>query len=136
MARTSVRSFLLAIALVALAAPSAAQSTGTIQGTVTDQQSAMVPGVTVVVRNQATGTERSLVTDASGEYLAAALPPGHYVVAASLTGFQDQRRDVDLEVARTAVVNIRMSLSGVSETISVIGSTPIVETSTISVGQV
>ena len=72
-----VRAMVLAIVAVLAATPSASaqQQTGEIFGKVTDQQSAMVPGVTVVVRNQATGTERSLVTDASGEYLAAAFLP-------------------------------------------------------------
>src|SRR5437773_10908380 len=136
MAAKSARSIVLVIALAAMALPAWAQSTATLQGTVTDQQGAVVPGATIVVRNLTTGVERSLVTDAAGEYLAASMAPGHYRIEVHLSGFQDQTREVDLEVARTVVVNIRLSLSGVAESISVVGSTPLVDTSTVSVGQV
>src|SRR5437764_1150522 len=136
MAATSARSIAFVIALVAMALPTWAQSTATLQGTVTDQQGAVVPGATIVVRNQATGVERSLVTDAAGEYLAASMAPGHYRIEAHLSGFQDQTREVDLEVARTVAVNMQLGLSGVAESVSVTGSTPIVETATVSVGQV
>src|SRR5881392_281576 len=122
MAATSARSivFVIAfvIALVAMALPTWAQSTATLQGTVTDQQGAVVPGATIVVRNQATGVERSLVTDAAGEYLAASMAPGHYRIEVHLSGFQGQTREVDLEVARTVVVNMRLGLSGVAESVS------------------
>ncbi len=136
MAPQSARSILFALVLAAMARPASAQSTATLQGNVTDQQGAVIPGATVVVRHQATGVERSLVTDAAGEYLAASLAPGRYRIEAHLSGFQDQTREVDLDVARTVVVNLRLSLRGVAESISVIASTPIVETSTVSVGQV
>jgi len=61
-------------------------------------------------------------------------PP--YRIEARLSGFQDQAREIDLEVARTVVVNLRLSVSAVAESVSVVGATPIVETSTVSVGQV
>src|SRR6185295_11771312 len=136
MAAHSARSVLFAIALTMMALPALAQSTATLQGNVTDQQGAVLPGATVVVRNQATGVERSLVTDAAGEYLAPSLAPGRYRIEVHLTGFQDQAREVDLEVARTVVVSLRMSLGGLAESVNVMASTPIVETSTVSVGQV
>src|SRR5438093_28881 len=136
MAAKSARSIVLVIALAAMALPAWAQSTATLQGTVTDQQGAVVPGATIVVRNLATGVERSLVTDAAGEYLAASMAPGHYRIEVHLSGFQDQTREVDLEVARTVVVNMRLGLSGVAESVSVTASTPIVETGTVSVGQI
>ena len=78
MAAHSARSLLLAIALTVMAIPARAQSTATLQGNVTDQQGAVLPGATVVIRHQATGIERSLVTDAAGEYLAPSLAPGRF----------------------------------------------------------
>src|SRR5262249_25466987 len=82
--------------LAAFAAPAAAQSTATLQGTLTDTQNAVMPGVSITVRNVATGLERSAVTDSAGEYVAASLAPGHYEVVAHLEGFQDQKREIDL----------------------------------------
>ena len=70
-----VRLFALIAAIILLATPLYAQSTATIQGTVLDTQNAAVPGATVLVRNTATGVERMLVTDATGNFVAASLPP-------------------------------------------------------------
>jgi hypothetical protein len=123
-------------AVLAIATPVRAQSTGAIQGNITDAQGAVVPGTMVTVRNVATGGERSLVTDAAGDYQAPALAPGRYRVEAHLVGFQDQVRDVDVEVAGTAVVNIRLTVGGLAEAVSVTSSTPVIEVATTSVGQV
>ena len=79
-----------------MAGPAHAQSTGTLQGSVTDSQSAVMPGVSITVRNTATGLERATVTDAAGQYVAASLAPGHYAVTAHIEGFQDQTREADL----------------------------------------
>src|SRR5216683_7567229 len=126
----------MVFALIAMAPPLWAQSSGAIQGNITDAQGAVVPGATVIVRNQATGIERSLVSDAAGDYLAPSLAPGRYRIDAHLSGFQDQTRDVDVDVARTVVVNIRLTVGGVAEEVSVTGSTPVIDTATTSVGQV
>src|SRR5262249_7969149 len=81
---------------VLVAAPAWAQSTATLQGTVTDAQSAVMPGVTVTIKNAATGLERTAVTDGAGQYVAASLPPGHYAVVGHLDGFKDQNGETDL----------------------------------------
>ena len=113
-----------------------AQSTSTIQGTVTDTQGAVVPGVTVVVRNQATGLERTLQTDGAGQYQAAALPPGTYRIETHLQGFLDTAQEVELEVARTVITNFRLAVGTVAEQVTVSASSPVIETATTSVGQV
>src|SRR2546429_2539311 len=118
------------------AASSAAQATATLQGTITDTQSAVMPGVSVAVRNQATGIERTAVTDAAGQYVAASLPPGHYEILAHLEGFQDQKREVDLGVAQTVVVNLRLGVGVLAENVTVTGVSPLIDTATVSVGQV
>ena len=51
-------------AAIAMATPAWAQSTGAIQGNITDAQGSVVPGTTVTVRSIATGVERSVVSDA------------------------------------------------------------------------
>ena len=49
-----------------------------------------MPGVSITVHNTATNQDRSVVTDAAGAYVTAALAPGHYEVTAHIDGFQDQ----------------------------------------------
>ena len=129
---------LLVLTVLVLGAAGAAwaQSTGTLRGTITDAQGAVIPGVSIVIRNQATGVERTMVSDSSGAYVAASLPPGPYRVEAQLQGFQTQSKDVDVDVAQTVVVDMKLGVAGVAEQVNVTGSTPVIDTATSSVGQV
>jgi carboxypeptidase family protein/TonB-dependent receptor-like protein len=133
---TVVRLFALIAAIILLATPLYAQSTATIQGTVLDTQNAAVPGATVVVRNTATGVERMLVTDATGNFVAASLPPGPYQVEISLQGFQTQMRNVTLQVSQTRALDIQLGVAAVAEQVSVTAEAPVIDTATVSVGTV
>src|SRR5262249_18067948 len=125
----------LALIFTALVGRATAQSTATLQGSVTDSQSAVMPGVSVTVKNQATGVERATVTDAAGAYVAASLAPGHYAVVAHLEGFQDQTREVDLAPAQTVALNFKLGVAAIAENVTVSGAAPLIDTATISVGQ-
>ncbi|MBW8863112.1 MAG: carboxypeptidase regulatory-like domain-containing protein, partial [Acidobacteria bacterium] len=120
--------------LLLAAAPARAQSTATLQGTVTDAQSAVMPGVTISIKNTATGLERTTVSDNAGQYVAPALAPGHYAVVAHLEGFKDQTSEIDLGPAQTAELNMRLGLGTIAENVTVTGSSPLIDTATVSVG--
>ena len=62
-------------------------TTGVIEGRVTDESGAVLPGATVVLTNVDTNQERTLTTDDSGRYRGVLLPLGAYRVAVSLQGF-------------------------------------------------
>src|SRR5690242_19032436 len=109
------------------AAPAWAQSTGTVQGTVTDTQNAIVPGVSITIKNVATGVERTTATDAAGQYVAASLQPGNYEILAHLDGFQDQKRQVVVEVAQTVVVNVKLGVGTLVENVTVSGAAPLID---------
>jgi len=113
-----------------------AQSTATVQGTITDSQNEILPGVSVTIRNTETGVERSVVTDAAGQYVAPSLAPGHYSLLVHLQGFGDQTLEAQLEVAQVAVVNAKLGVAAVQENVTVTGAAPVIETATVSVGQV
>src|SRR4029077_12497930 len=132
----SRRLALLALLMLIVAAPAWAQSTATLQGTVTDAQNAVVPGVSITIRNTATNQERVVVTDDAGQYVAAALPPGHFEVTAHLDGFQDQKREFDLGPAQTIGLNLKLSVGTLAENVTVTGASPLIDTATVSVGQV
>src|SRR5206468_12959959 len=117
-----------ALLTLAMAAPLWAQSTASLQGTVTDAQGAVVPGASVTASNMATGVQRSTITDTVGFYQMAALPVGTYQVEARLTGFQPRvLKGVALEVARTAVVNVQVSVSAVTEVVAVTAEAPAID---------
>jgi len=125
----------LAVAgLVWSAAPAQAQSTATLQGSISDAQNAVMPGVTVTIRNAGTGIERTAVTDGAGQYVAASLQPGHYLVVAHLEGFKDQNGETDLGPAQTVVLNLKLGLANLAENVTVTGASPLIDTATTSVG--
>ena len=132
----SLAAVALAIGLLAAAAPADAQSTATLQGTVTDPQGSVMPGVSITVHNTATNQERNVVTDAAGAYVTAALAPGHYDITAHIEGFQDQKREIDLGPAQTVALNLKLSVGTLAENVTVSGSSPLIDTATVSVGQV
>jgi hypothetical protein len=133
--RTCV-SLIALLAVLIPASPSFAQSTGAIQGLVTDTQGGVLPGVAVTVHNTATGVDRVMPTDTAGRYLAASLPPGPYRIQALLPGFKTETIDVVLGVGSTVTADFQLPVGKVAEEVHVNGTTPIIESSTISVGTV
>jgi len=121
--------------ILAASTPASAQSTGTLQGIVTDSQNAIMPGVTVTITNAATSIERTAVTDTAGQYVAASLQPGHYRITTHIDGFSDQKSEAELEPAQTTVLNFKLGVAAIQEALTVTGQSPIIETATVSVGQ-
>src|SRR5262245_13642663 len=75
------------------AAPSVlAQTTGTVEGAVTDPNAGVLPGVTVELAGSNLQGIRSAVTAADGRYRFPSVPPGPYTVTASLQGFGKVQR--------------------------------------------
>jgi carboxypeptidase family protein/TonB-dependent receptor-like protein len=122
--------FLLLLALLAPHAAHAQATTGTISGIVTDQSKAVLPGVTVVVRNVETGAARPLVSDERGGFRALNLSPGIYTVTAELTGFTSARREnLTVEIGRDINADLTMRIGAISEQVTVQGATTSVELS-------
>ena len=87
------RIVLLLCALIGLVPSLASAQTAELRGVVADDSGAVLPGVTVTIRNEATGVERTLITDGQGSFRAPALQPGTYAVKSDLMGFgPDLRR--------------------------------------------
>jgi len=123
---------LLLAALVPASAWAQGQ-TGTIAGTVKDTTGAVLPGVTVEVSSPALIEKtRTGVTDGEGAYKIINLRPGTYSVTFTLTGFSTVKREgIELTSAFTASVNADMKVGTVSETITVSGESPIVDTQNV-----
>lgn len=84
-----------------------------MRGRVTDEQGAVLAGAEITVRNEATGAERTTVTDRLGEYLVAALPVGSYRLEVQSGGFQTSVvQNIRIEVAQAAVQNVKLSVGG------------------------
>jgi len=93
---------------------------GTIQGTVTDQAGAVVPGANVEVKNLETNLVRTFTTDEDGRFVALQLPPGHYTVTVSKTGFATlMQESFPLTVGETVPLNLSMKVTTLSETVTI-----------------
>src|SRR5688572_29783427 len=109
---------------------------GTIEGTVVDEQGAVLPGVTVTVVNLDTGGSRVAVTNESGLYRALLLPLGTYKVSAELQGFRTfEQTGVTITAGRTAVIDIKLTVGMLSETITVTSDAPLVDLGKIEQGR-
>jgi hypothetical protein len=115
----------------------AQQGTGELRGRVMDAQSAAMPGVTVIAKNEATGQFREAVSGADGSFFMSALTPGLYEITAELTGFKKyQRGAVRVEVGKTFNIDIPLALGGIEETVTVTADSPLVDTSSKQIGGV
>src|SRR5262245_17683281 len=109
----------------------------TLRGLITDQSGAVLPGVTISVRNQGTGIERSTLSDETGNYQVAALPVGVYQIDVRLPGMKPQIvNGLTLEVGQILVQNFKMEVGGIAEELTVAGAVNLIETTTSAVGQV
>jgi carboxypeptidase family protein/TonB-dependent receptor-like protein len=134
--RTWVRVWSIIATLAFGAEPAVAQVTSAVlQGVVSDAQGGVLPGTLIRVTNTESGLAREVAADVEGFYRAPALPPGPYEVSATLDGFTPYRRTgLVLTVGQTATVDVQLSVASLSETLTVQGSAPLVDTSSNALG--
>jgi hypothetical protein len=126
-----VRCAVLGMLVVLAAIPAFAQvQTGSIAGVATDASNAVMPGVTVSVSgDKLIGGVQTQTTDASGAYRFDRLPPGAYNVKFELQGFRTiDRTGIAISAAFVATVNAKLEVGSVTETITVTGESPTVDT--------
>ncbi len=123
----------VAILVLGLAASSAAQGTGDIVGRVADSSGAVLPGVSVTATSLATSSSRTTVTSDTGDYTFTLLPIGIYQVKTELAGFKTQNTRVTLSTGDRARVDVKRELGTVSENVTVVGETPLLQTDTSQV---
>jgi hypothetical protein len=138
--RTSAPVLVLAIAalLHCLAGKAFAQrSTASVAGSIVDESESAVPGARIVIRNLATGLERTVDSNDLGYYAVPALPTGPYSVTVSKTGFQTQSvPQLILEVDQNATIKISLKVGAISEAVSVTAEATTLDTRTATLSTV
>ena len=147
MTRMLVR-LVFALAVITLLYPAVARAQGgssasSLSGVVVDADGGVIPGATVVVKNNATGATYNAVTNTTGGFTIPAVDIGTYTVTVSLTGFKTVViSDVRLVAGTPASVKATLAVGSLSETVEVRGGSPLVQTqsatvsSTLSVEQI
>lgn len=123
------------VLLLGLAASALAQGTGDIVGRVTDASGGVLPGVTVTATNKGTNISRTAVSSETGDYAFTLLPIGTYEVKSELSGFGTQTATVNLATGDRARVDAKLEVGGLSETLTVSGDQPLLQTDTSRVQQ-
>jgi hypothetical protein len=103
-------------------------STATVNGTITDESKAVLPGVTVTATDLQTGRQYVAVSDDRGEYRLVNMPPGTYKMQAELPSFSTvEMQRVELLVGQNATLGFVMKIATLAETLTVISEAPLVD---------
>jgi outer membrane receptor protein involved in Fe transport len=106
-------------------------TTGGIQGTVKDPSGAVVPGAKISIAGTSLMGNKVLVTDTSGYYHFANLPPGTYSLAVSANGFATTKRDgLTIEVGHLPTVDLVLKVGTEATTVEVTDVAPVIDTTT------
>src|SRR3954463_2317684 len=130
---------LLLAALLSVVAPATAQNitSSSIDGVVTDQSNAALPGVTVTATSPALQVPQlTMVSDTQGRYRFIDLPRGTYQLRFELQGFDPLiRQGLEVNAGFAARVNVSMKVGSLQETVTVSGAGPVVDLTTTRGGQ-
>ncbi len=111
--------------------------TSSLEGTVADPSGSIVPNARLTIRNVETGFERQVTTSETGRYLFNALPVGLYSIQAEVQGFQTYlQTGIRLNVNTPATVNIRLTVGGLTEQVTVAADATMVNTQSGTLSQV
>jgi hypothetical protein len=136
---TAMRNLMAAIVGMLFLAPFGiqAQDLATIVGSVTDASGAVIPEAQVLVSNPERGLTRRVVSDAAGEYTAARVPIGNYVITVEKTGFQKLiRSGITLQVGQTLRVDLQLQVGSATQEVVVNANAAHVETETGAISDV
>jgi hypothetical protein len=113
----------LLIALFATSIVFSQTDTGRISGTLTDQNGALVPGASVLVKNERTGDERTVTATGDGTFIVTSLKPSIYTVSASTQGLSATITNVQVLVGQEAKLSITMQATGVEANVNIVAGT-------------
>src|SRR5262245_42340302 len=112
-----------------------AQSTTSIQGTISDPTGAIIPGVNVTIEDKGTSVTRSALTNDSGRYQILQVPPGLYRLRAELSGFKTIIRDnLQLLVNTPTTLNLKFEVGQMNESVEVMAAATTINTVDATIG--
>ena len=127
---------LFAVLLLASAAGAQESASSGIVGQVVDNTKGAMPGATVTVINTGTNAQRVVNTDGEGRFSIPNLPPAVYTVRVELSGFSTTEiKGLILRNGEVARPTIALGLANVSENVTVVGLSPLLQTTNASVSQ-
>jgi len=135
----SVRRFFLLLAAVLVALPSllfAQTDTARLTGSITDPNGAVVSGASIAITNLGTQRSQTVQSDAEGNYVVNALPPGNYRVEVKQSGFKTVTQQITLQTQQVATLNVQLEIGQVTENVNVTSDVALVESASSNVSSV
>jgi hypothetical protein len=130
--RTASLSALLILFFVS--AISAQEFRGTVSGTVSDPNGAVVPGATVTIKNNETNIANTTTTNSDGSYTIPLLPPGAYTISAAATGFKTSTiENVTVRVDDRLTIDVQLQVGAAAE-VNIIANTDVIEQGSVTSG--
>ncbi|MGH9512495.1 MAG: carboxypeptidase regulatory-like domain-containing protein [Terriglobales bacterium] len=121
----------MSVVLILLAGLSAQETTGELQGTVTDPSGAVVSNAHVVLSGTSLVGDKVLNTDSKGFYHFVNLPPGAYSMTVTAQGFSTKKQDgLVIEVGHAPTVNVALAVGTSSTVVEVTGEAPVIDVTT------
>src|SRR5579871_6319547 len=129
--------FVFAVFILSCACLTAQEVSAGITGHVTDPSGGSIVGAKVTAKDLDRGTDWPTTTNEDGIYAFPRVPPGRYELKVESSGFKTYiNSEVGLEVNQRARVDVSMQVGAVSESVSVTGEAPLLQTDTTQVGSV
>ena len=122
--------------ILGLGAASAQSNYALVRGSILDPQHRPIVGARVRVTSTNTGTERDVVSNATGLYEVAGLQPGSYSLTVDDRGFKQSAQNIDLEVGQQATIDLVLTVGAEAQTVTVRSANELLKTQDASVGEV
>lgn len=129
---------LVALLAAALSIPSllAQGHDAHIDGILSDPQGLPLAGATVTLKEEQTGLTRTVETTAAGTYQFVSLNPGQYQLTAAAKGFEEQVRELTLEVNQYVRLDLTLKVGAFTQEVQVVGAAQMLRTADPSLGEV
>ena len=119
---------LLALLVICFTSNGLAQQTGSLKGTVADDEGNPLPGVTVIISSPNMQGTQSYISTGAGDFRFPSLPPGEYTIRTELAGFQTvERPGIRVRVGSTTTITVQMTPSTLDEEVTVIAPSPVID---------
>jgi Carboxypeptidase regulatory-like domain/TonB dependent receptor len=121
---------LLCVLLLSVGVAYAQETTAGLQGVVKDPSGALVPNAKIVVTSSVLVGDKEILTDNSGYYRFANLPPGNYTMTVTAAGFETIKRELALEVGHLPTVDFTLDVGKAETVVEVSGAAPQIDVTT------
>jgi hypothetical protein len=116
-----------ALIVAALGASAQSGNAGAVRGTVTDPSGAVIPGATVHLTNSISGLDRTVTTDATGQFELSNIPFNPYQISVSAAGFSSISQSVGIRSSIGTILKLVLPIAGASSTVTVEATGDLVE---------